>query len=342
MGQMPKRVLSIVIAAALVVGLAACNVDKRTASDELGCVYDSYFNHLKDQLPAGSKISTDERDILVTIPASNRFYNITKDPSRDPLAPRFITASDKNQTAVVIEGQARFRFNPRNACDWFSKHGRRNADKDGKLHFNARGDAALSAGWFNWLAENFGLTMKQVTPNVMNQFDWARAYYHYPVNADETGDVSKGTDRGEDTVVKLGNDIGIGLTRALETNLGGSYFCGVAVTEKGQSKSCPPINFQVTSVVPVNQKLLKDRQSYEETKQELDNARRTSQLAEANRAADAKAQEEQKKILANKLDLANLQAEIDFAHCAPFLKNGVSCDGKTPLNVGGNITITGK
>lgn len=336
-----RRVLLGVLAVGIAGGLTACDTDYRTASDENGCLYDSYFNKLKDQLPPGSLIREDDRDVLVTIPASNRFYNITRDKSRDPLAPRYLLASDRNQIPITVEGQARFRFAKASVCEWFSKHGRRNAE-NGDLKFNARGAKAEKAGWFNWLAENMALSLKQVTPSVTNQYDWAKAYFHYPINADaDTGEVPDGERRGPDTVVALGNDIGERLTESLEKELGGKYFCGVTVTQPGGDDDCPPINFQVTNIQPVDGDLLTGRQDYEATRQEQENARRTNQLEEDNKAANEQAAATELKVLERRKKKAELQAETKAAECLVYAKAGLDCTPQhLPLPVQGGDSIT--
>lgn len=330
-GKVIATLLGVVILGAL---LASCSNDYATpTSDTYLCVFASHGSQrLKKQLPPGSDRSKIGRDdTVVVIPTSNRFFMATADDTlRDPLAPTGYDANAQGGVPVTLAGQVRFRFNLPKACEWYSKHGRRNANSNGDLGFNARGDAATTAGWFHFLAENFGLTMDNVAKRVMNQYDWAKMYYDYPVNADTTGAV-KG-DPGQATDDLLGVALGQEFTNELNANLGGQYFCGIE-TSAGSANDCPPMTFQVKGVVPTGdsgQKLIDDRAAVESTKQSLQSAQAQAQLQQQQAAQTVQAEASKQLTLDAQAKTAEKQALVDTAKCRILAPMGLDCDGHRP------------
>lgn len=331
----------VVIVALMAVLLAACDHKVSAASDEYMCVFDgsqSGGQKLKAQVPPTQHTTVDDNDVQVRIPSSNRFFMATADDSlRDPLAPTGYQANAKGNVPIVVAGQVRFRFNLNKACEWYSKHGRRNADENGDLGFNLRGGDANNAGWFHFLAENFGLTMQSIARPVTSQYDWAAMYYDYPSNATDAGNVPKGDQPAEPTSLKLGRDLGKAFTTQLKANLGGDYFCGIDPDPDGANTDCPPMLFQVKGVAPDNQKLVQSRTKVEATRQELESTRLEGDLQRAQ-AQQVQADEAAKQqILAAQLKTAQIQAQIDNQKCLQLAAVGLDCEGKRPqpIVVGG-------
>lgn len=334
--------LLVVICAGL---LTSCmNQYATPTSDTLLCVFASHGSQrLKYQLPPGSdrkKIGQD--DTVVEIPSSNRFYMAAKDDAiRDPLAPLFYPGNAQGGVPVQLEGQVRMRFNLPKACEWYSKHGRRNAT-DGDLAFNARGADAVNSGWLRWLAENFGFTMGSVAKKVLNQYDWAAMYYDYPTNANNIGIVPSGQPAGEATSQKLGVSLGDEFTKELNASLGGEYFCGIDAPP-GSTDSCPPMTFQVKAVTPAGpdgDKLISDRSAVETTRQALQSTQLQGQLQQEQAAAVQRAEDAKQKILAAQAGTTELQARIDTAKCRALAAVGLDCEGHFPnqIVVGGTGT----
>lgn len=341
------RVLSGVIAAlSLSFLLTACDDRYATStSDTLVCVFDGSEKGgeaFKFSVAPGEKSrKIDDNDHVVKIPTSNRFFMATSDDNlRDPLAPTGYEANASGGVAVVLAGQVRFRFDLGKACDWYSKHGRRNANND-DLGFNCRAPDCdpTQAGWFHFLAENFGLTMQQVSKGVANRYDWAAMYYDYPVNADEAGVVPEGQQPGVPTSMALGEELGLAFTHQLNANLGGEYFCGVDPIDGAEDDDCPPMTFQVKGVAPtgdVGQSLIASRSKVESTKQELESSRLEGQLQQEQAAQVSASEAAKQQILESQLRTAQLQAQIDTAKCAEYAQFGLDCEGKhAPIIVGG-------
>lgn len=268
---MKKKALALIAGLAVALPLmSACATRYAVStSDTHVCVFDGSQRggqKLKFQVPPGAASKhIDDNDQVVKIPASNRFYWVTLDDSlRDPGAPKTYTGNAAGGAPVYVEGQLRFRFNLAKACDWFSKHGRRNAKDGTDLGFNARGNPADVAqeGWFVYLRENFGAGMQQVVDGGLNTYLWDFLHYNYPVNADpNTGIVPAGQAIGEPTRDKLAADLGKKFTDRLNTSLGGDYFCGITPDPNGNAAACPPIDFEIKYAGPgPNSKLVQDRQ----------------------------------------------------------------------------------
>lgn len=331
-----SAVLILILTAVAVAG--ACGIGQSWAtstSDTHICVFDGSERggqKLKFQIPPGaSSKRVDSNDQVVRIPASNRFYMANPDRAvADPGAPAFYDGNARGGTPVKVWGQDRFRFNLEKACEWFSKHGRRNADGT-NLGFNVRGDA--NQGWFRFLNENFGVTMREVVGETMSNYDWAYLHYNFPVNANEAGIVPAGQPTGEPTLLKLGKELGAKFTERLRSNLGGDYFCGIDPDPNGGDASCPPIRFQVIYAGPgPDSSLVKDREQVEQTKQALDTSRLQGEL-QANQQAQLIASERNRRqLLEEKAATAEAQARIDTAKCRQYAQFGLDCEGKRTPN----------
>lgn len=329
-----RKFLLIPLLGALLVG-SACSMRYATStSDTMVCVYDGSQRggqKLKFQVPPGAKSKgIDSNDQVVKIPASNRFFMAsTDDAVRDPLAPKSYEAFAKGSVAVQIQGQVRFRFNLEKACEWYSKHGRRNANGN-DLGFNARGDDARDAGWFRFLAENFGVTMAEVAKEVTGKYDWAALTFNYPANANDAGEVPAGQQPAEAIDLALGRELGVAFTNRLNANLGGDYFCGIDPDPNGATNACPPMRFQVIRVDPTDTALRDGRQKVEATKQALRDAELEGQLQQAQQAAIIASENAKAAILEAQAKNAETQARIDTAKCRQYAQYGLDCEGHRP------------
>jgi hypothetical protein len=331
-----RRFVATTIAAlSLLGGLAACSdIGEEYAtstSDTHVCVFDGSERggqKLKFQVAPGAESKKiDDNDQVVKIPASNRFWMVSPDRSvADPGTPEWYTGNAAGGVPIVVSGQIRFRFNLDNACEWYSKHGRRNADEDGDLRFNARGDDALNSGWFKHGNENFVPTMQEVITEEMSAFEWAFLHYNYPVNADAAGVVEG--EPGDHTRQAVGKVLGDAYTERLEANLGGEYFCGIGSTA---DDPCPPISFQVTYAGPgQDSPLVKDRERVEQTKQALETARLEADLTATQQQALIDGERRKAELLALQAQNAQRQAQIDNAKCIELAKYGLDCEGHHP------------
>jgi hypothetical protein len=322
-------------ALALVLLVTACSEMYATSTaDTHACVYDGSERggqKLKFQIAPGQESKQiDDNDVVVTIPASNRFFMASNDDNiRDPLAPHDYETYAAASVKVQVQGQVRFRFNLSNACEWFAKHGRRNTPDGKTLGFNARGGDANNAGWFRFLAENFGTTMQQTADQVVNQFNARPMVEHYPDNADpDSGIVPKDQQAGEDIDSRLGVVLGKRFTELLTANLGGEYFCGIDSTDANDP--CPDMTFQVTAVHTSDPAIEQSWQDVERTRNDLDIAQQKGALENQQAEALAASAAAHQAILDQQAAAARSQAEINDAQCLVRAEHGLDCDGHLP------------
>jgi hypothetical protein len=328
---MKKRILGVLVAAAFGASLAACGITDQYAtstSDTHVCVFDGSERggqRLKFQIaPGADSEEIDDNDQVVRIPASNRFWNVTRDDSvRDPGAPVHYTGNARNGVPVYIEGQIRFRFNLELACEWYSRHGRRNADENGDLGFNIRGDA--NQGWFRFGNENFVLTMQEVVSEQLSQFDAEALHYNYPENYNpDTGEGS-----GRPTRQVLAEVLGQAYTERLARNIAGSYFCGPE--EPTADNPCPAITFQVFYAGPGNESpLVQERDRVEAARRALERQADENALAAAEQEALLLAEQREQELLRIRVATAELEAQIATAQCRVYAQFGLDCEGHHP------------
>lgn len=329
-----KKVKCVLLALVVFGVLTACSERYATpTADERICVYDGSERggqKLKLQLGPGENAKEiDDNDIVVKIPANNRFFFASKnDTLRDPNAPLFYETFAAKNVSVQIEGQDRFRFND-NACDWFSKHGRRNAIDGKDMQFNARGGDAANSPWLHWLAENFGPAMQQAVNQVTSSFDAFALVFHYPSNAGEDGTLPDGTTPAETADVALGKAIGPVFTKILTANLGGEFFCGIDPVD---ADLCPDLTFQVTAVhttIPGDETA---RQEVETLRQQLISAQLKGALQQQTLDAIQSSAAAESAILEQQAAAARKKQEADpyVARCILFAERGLDCDGKRP------------
>jgi hypothetical protein len=332
-----KRLTGIfIIAVVAAATLSACVTRYATStSDEHVCVFDGSERggqRLKFQIPPGADSKKiDSNDKVVKIPASNRFYFVTQQDSlRDPGAPEVYTGNAAGGTPVIVTGQVRFRFNLTKACEWFSKHGRRNAKDGTDLGFNARGNPKEVAqeGWFKFLNENFGDTMQATVDSpILANYNWAALHYNYATNSNEAGIVPAGAIAEQATRVKLAGELATAFTKQLEANLGGQYFCGI----EGPENECGPLQFRVRYAGPgPDSSLVKDREKVEQTKQQLETARLQGDLQRTQQQTLIEAENLKAALLEVQVRTADAQAKIDTAKCRQYAPYGLDCEGKRP------------
>lgn len=338
-----KRLIGIFILAVVCAAtLSACVQRYATAtSDQHICVFDGSERggqRLKFQIPPGADSKKiDDNDQVVEIPASNRFYWVTQNGDlRDPGAPETYTGNASGGTPVIVTGQIRFRFNLDKACEWFSKHGRRNAKDGTDLGFNARGDAnqVKQEGWFKFLAENFGATMQEVVDSpILAKYNWAALHYNYATNSNEAGVVPAGQPAGDATRQQLAKELGAAFTERLTANLGGQYFCGIT----GPETECNVMDFQVRYAGPgPDSSLVKDREKVEQTKQQLETARLQGDLQRTQQQTLLESERLKSQLLEEQVKTADAQARIDTAKCRQYADRGLDCEGKrAPIIVNG-------
>lgn len=318
-------------------------------NDAMVCIYDGSpegGNRLVNQLPPNSKpVELGAYEYAVTIPANNRFWYATRDANvRDPLAPEFYAIDARGPVPMELEGQARFRFNLERACEWFSTHGKRNAngsnDEGYDLMFNARGEEAARSPWIAYLAENMTPAVREGAERHANAFTPAQLRYDYPLNGNpDDGTLTDGAAPTEFTHDAYGRLIGQGISRKLASDLGGEFFCGIDPTQKEieEQDPCPDINFDVENVLPRDKDFFAAREAAADTREQLTHATAQAESEKALTAATVASEAARQERLRAQAESARLQAEIDNARCLVFARAGLDCEGKRPA--GGNITV---
>lgn len=338
--------LGLLLTAAVVAAAAGCGGNQtwvNSKSDQTACVYDGAPHHgqtLILQIPAGGHSKqVDNRDEIVYIPTSNRFFMASTDGNvRDPLAPEFYKGHARGGVAIDVQGQIRFRFNAAKACDWYAKHGRRNLGDRSDLGFNVRGAAQADTGWARFLAENFGVTMQSVVSAESNSYDWQKLVYNFPENADTNGNLPKSAKtKGTPEQIAYGVALGKVFTQYLKANLGDNYFCGVDtdLTGQGDDATCPPMYFEVTDISTEDPSLMKSREQTQALAQQLANEQQQATIQQQHASSLINSAKQKEQLLEAQAANAEMQAEIDNAKCIALAKVGDSCDGTRPAPIVG-------
>lgn len=333
--------LLVIVAAGFALFAAGCGSKNVNAdSDNLACVYDGSNtggHRFKYEVQPGQHIKTGSNDQVVKIPVSNRFYDMTSTDSHDTLAPTRLLAYAADNTPVWVQGELRFRFNTEGnkACEWYSKHGRRNDTGPNGLGFNVRGtNEQANAGWFHFLAENFGVTAQQVVHDKSSDWSWEQLVYGNDAGAKASASPAL---TSPSVSVAYGKFIGGEFTKYLTDNLGGQYFCGIqpAITGTGTDPNCPPIYFQVLSIEPKDASLTAEHEKLQRLQANLATQKQEAELQKQNRQSQIDAAKAQRQVLEEQIVNAKLQAQNDPAvqKCLIYARAGLDCNGNRPTYV---------
>lgn len=296
------------------------------SADQIGCVYSSVesgHNFIRSIQP-GERVTIGKTDELVRLPTNDIVYNITS-RNNSPLAPQHLLAFTKGQVALFVEGVVKFRFNTAgdNACKWYSRYGTQSSYGDMGFRVVDTGKpeqaAAPHTGFYRFLAEAHGNTMKQVVHDESTGFTWQQLTYGADLNA-------------EPVSVTYGKHIGSLLTKYLALDLGGNFFCGVqpGLTGAGSAEGCPPMYFQLTSEYPRDETLSNQHDAIRRLDAQLNQQRQAARLQAQNRAAAINAAVTQRKVLEAQIVNTRLTAlnDPEVQKCLIYVNAGLDCAGK--------------
>lgn len=326
-----------VLIAALALIATGCEHENTSAkSDETVCVFDgseSGSQKLKYQIfPGQEPREADSDDEVVRIPTSFRFYAAFKDRQiADAGAPSSYIGYARGNTPVNVQGSLKFRFLVDNACEWYARHGRRNA-KDGSLGFNARSDEAASdfSPWVRWLNENFGTVAAATIKSSTVGFTWPELVY---------GNDEAAPERSGPVDIVYGKFIGRRFAERLDNSLGGHFFCGTDANlwagDPGINKDCPPIFFETGAINTKNPALETERENIEALRAQLANAAVEAEIREKKLQSQIKDQNTQQKLLSEEVNTARLEAlkKPEVQKCIIFARAGLDCDGRHPQRI---------
>jgi hypothetical protein len=368
--KLRNRKLAVVAFALIATSLGACSL-QRPAANEWGCSFGKGpwdTKALKETRAPGSDGDW-TNDNQVTGPSDIRFYIVDSDPNTADFGGRPIEVPAKGSVetgvgvvTVSVEAQVRLMFNE-NFCDWYIKHGKRNEP----LNYSAK--SGEESGWNTFL--NSSVNQKLIEgarPIVANQ-SYVDLYVNAPIGDELAYDV-------------LAKQLSANLSRELERDLGGSYFCGPSYKFDGEidgelSTGCPPLEVTIKRIVPKDpaliqrleqivsneeqQKLISSNQerqlaeiASEEALAERDQERRqaveTAQaeaeqvIGEANAARDLAIARAEQQVEEQNLTNSQIAAQADAAFCQQLAAQGVDCAWYKAAESGGlpNVILNGE
>lgn len=339
-------IVLLVLAAAAVAAIVVIRHEGKSvtvAGDQIGCVYGSANSghKFKRSIQPGQTVDIRKTDELVLLPNGDQVYNITTSGNRTEAAPDRVLAFTKGQTAVWVEGVLKFRFNTSGgkACQWYSKYGLKSASY-GDLGFAVRsGIEQKQTGWYRFLAEAHGDTMRQVVHDGSSAWTWQQLAY----GSDPTL-TTKPT--AEPVSVGYGKHIGAMFTKYLALNLGSNYFCGVqpGLSGAGEIAGCPPMYFQILSVYPRDESLAAEHDKLKRLDAELTRQRQAAKLKAMNRSVAIASAKAQRKVILEQIINTRLDAQNDIKvqKCLILARVNLDCDGKMQQIIVGSVPSTGK
>jgi hypothetical protein len=300
------------------------------AEDQIGCVYSSAAtgHQFRRSIAPGETATIGKTDELVLLPNGDQIYTISG-RNRTQGAPSELVAFTHGQIGVYVEGVLKFRFNTtgNRACQWYSKYGLRSTSY-GDLGFAVRsGIEQEPTGWYRFLAEAHGDTLRQVVHDGSSAWTWQQLAYGADP-AIRTKSVA------EPVSVGYGKHIGAMFTKYLALNLGSHYFCGVqaGITGPGATPGCPPMYFQILSVYPRDKTLSDEHEKLKQLDAQLTRERQAARLRAMNRATQIASARAQRKVIEAQIVNARLAAQndVEVQKCLILARVGLDCEGKKP------------
>lgn len=282
MKHVKKRFL--LIAGALILSATACTL-QRAEANNWACSFGAGpwdTKNLKHSFAPGEKGSW-SNDNMVSGPSDVRYYYIDNDPNTadQNATPLILPARGSAISGVGVvdtstEVQVRFVFNER-FCEWYIAHGRRN-DVNPSLNFNATNDQA--SGWQNFLNVSMNQKLLEATRPVVRDVDYITLYTNGPIG-----------DAGELAYDVLATRLSANLSKELDKDLGGEYFCGPSYKFDGNidgklDNGCPPLEVTVKRVVPVDDTLIQKLRDIVNNEEQQRKIASDTELAKKETAAD--------------------------------------------------------
>jgi hypothetical protein len=338
----------------------ACSQNK-TESNAWGCQYGGGLLDtpaLKKTIEPGTKGGMSTFDSLRQIPSDVRNYVLDEDPSIADVGatPLILPAqgrevdlgTDDEATVrlartegiaqVSIELGSKFVINEL-ACELDNRHLKTSSIEE--LNFNA-GQGEVSS-WATFLNLSWNQKMVEAARPVVIEYDWLQ------LNLNSIIEVDGETNQVFDILAKR---ISENLSRELENDLGGNFFCGPSYVFDGNvdgefENGCPPIEITIKEIKPTNPELLANYQaivanveSAERILSDKDreitqiNADRDKELAtEENRQLTETEIAKNDKIIADQqlqarqseFALAQIEADASVAECLLLASAGIDC-----------------